>query len=201
MHAEIFKRFRQVEMTTTRTYDGSGLGLSISKAYVEMLGGTIWLKSEERKGSVFYFTIPFKTINSKAIPKFPVNELNFEFTKPKTVLIAEDEDYNYILLEKLFEDFEINIIRATNGIEALALCQEKSDVDLILMDLKMPEMDGFEATKRIKAFRPDIAIIAQTAFATEEDKDKALACGCSDYISKPFKKEILLSKVHKQLLN
>ncbi len=200
MHAEIFKRFRQVETTTSRSFGGSGLGLSISKAYVEMLGGTIGLRSEEGKGSVFYFSLPYKTKQSKTVSIPPAEALNFELTKPQTVLIAEDEDSNFILLQKLLADAKLNIIRAVNGIEALALCQEKPEVDLILMDLKMPEMDGFEATKRIKALRPDLAIIAQTAFATDADKNKALACGCCDYISKPFKKDILRSKVHEQLL-
>jgi len=148
-----------------------------------------------------FCVLPYKTINSKAIPKLPVDESNVEYTKSKTVLIAEDEDSNFILIKKLFEDLEINTIRAINGVEAVAFCKENPEVDLILMDLRMPEMDGFEATKRIKAFRPDLAIIAQTAFATDTDKDKALACGCSDYISKPFKKEVLLSKVSEQILN
>jgi len=200
MHAEIFKRFRQVETTTARTFDGSGLGLSISKAYVEMLGGHIWLRSEEGKGSVFYFTLPHKTVNSKSIPKRSVNELGFEFIEPKTVLIAEDEDSNYMLLEKMFSDNKIDIIRAINGIEAVSVCKSNPEIDLILMDIKMPEMDGFEATKRIKEFRPDLSIIAQTAYNSEADKNKAFACGCSDFISKPFKKDILLTKINEQLI-
>jgi PAS domain S-box-containing protein len=200
MHAEIFKRFRQVETTAARTFGGSGLGLSISKAYVEMLGGNIWLSSEEGKGSVFYFTLPYKTVNPIAIPNLPVNELIVEFAEPKTVLIAEDEDSNFILLEKLLVDLKINIIRALNGIEAVEICKLNPQVDLILMDIKMPEMDGYEATKRIKEFRPNLLIIAQTAYVTDEERDKAFACGCSEYISKPFKKEMLLSKINEHLL-
>ncbi|MCZ4694672.1 ATP-binding protein [Ancylomarina euxinus] len=200
MHAEIFKRFRQVESTSARTYGGSGLGLSISKAYVEMLGGHIWLSSEVGKGSVFYFTLPYKTVNSKSIPELPLNELNVEFIKPKTVLIAEDEDFNFILLEKFFSDIKMNIIRAINGLEAVAICKSNPQVDLILMDIKMPEMDGYEAAKRIKEFRPNLSIIAQTAYSNEADKNKAIACGCSDFISKPFKRELLLSKINEQLL-
>ncbi|MGZ2369637.1 ATP-binding protein [Ancylomarina sp. YFZ004] len=200
MHDEIFKRFRQVETTAARTFGGSGLGLSISKAYVEMLGGNIWLSSEAGKGSVFYFTLPYKTVNAKAIPKLPINDLIVEFAEPKTVLIAEDEDSNFILLEKLLTDLKVNIIRAINGIEAIAVCKSNPQVDLILMDIKMPEMDGYEATKRIKEFRPNLSIIAQTAYSSEEDKNKAIACGCSDFISKPFRKELLLSKISEQLL-
>ncbi|BAX81745.1 ATP-binding protein [Labilibaculum antarcticum] len=200
MHAEIFKRFRQAEKTTARMFGGSGLGLSISKAYVEMLGGTIWLNSEPGKGSVFYFTLPYKKVNSKTISKLPVNELNLGFTKSKTVLIAEDEDYNFILLEQYLSDMNITIIRAVNGIEAVAICKSNPQVDLVLMDMKMPEMDGFEATKRIKEFRPNLAIIAQSAYSSKADKNKAFACGCSDFISKPFKREMLLSKIKEQLL-
>ena len=200
MHDEIFKRFRQVETTAARTFGGSGLGLSISKAYVEMLGGTIWLSSEAGKGSVFYFTLPYNTVNAKVIPKLPINELIVEFAEPKTVLIAEDEDSNFILLEKLLADLKVNIIRAINGLEAIAVCKSNPQVDLVLMDIKMPEMDGYEATKRIKEFRPDLAIIAQTAYSSKEDKNKALGCGCSDFISKPFRKELLLSKINEQLL-
>jgi PAS domain S-box-containing protein len=200
MHDEIFKRFRQVETTAARTFGGSGLGLSISKAYVEMLGGHIWLSSEVGKGSVFYFTLPYKTVNTKAIPKLPINELIVDFAESKTVLIAEDEDYNFILLEKLLADLKVIIIRAINGIEAIAVCKSNPQVDLILMDIKMPEMDGYEATKLIKEFRPNLSIIAQTAYSSEEDKNKALDCGCSDYISKPFNREMLLSKISEQLL-
>lgn len=200
MHADIFKRFRQVESTSARKYGGSGLGLSISKAFVEMLGGNIWLSSEVGKGSVFYFTLPYKTVNSKVIPKLPSNELNLEFVKPKTVLIAEDEDSNFILLEKFFLDMKINIIRAVNGIEAVAICKSNPQIDLIMMDIKMPDMDGYEATKCIKEFRPDLSIIAQTTYSTEADKNKAFACGCSDFISKPFNRELLLSKINEQLL-
>ena len=200
MHADIFKRFRQVESTSARTYGGSGLGLSISKAYAELLGGNIRLSSEVGKGSVFYFSLPYKTVNSKAIPQLPLNELNLEFIKPQTVLIAEDEDSNFILLEKIFSGMKIKIIRAINGIEAVAICKSNPQVDLILMDIKMPEMDGFEATKRIKEFRPNLPIIAQTAYSSEEDTNKVFACGCSDFISKPFNRELIKSKINEQLL-
>ena len=198
MHEIIFNRFRQVETTAKRNFGGSGLGLSISKSYVEMLGGKMWLTSELGKGSVFYFTIPYKKVNQEKLPDIPsIKDLRFEF---KTLLIAEDENSNFLLLEELFSEMDINIIRAVNGIEAVELCKSNPHIDLVLMDLKMPEMDGYEATIKIKEFKPDLCIIAQTAYSTEADRNKALACGCSDFISKPINKELFLSKIYEQLL-
>jgi len=199
MQELIFNRFRQIETTDTRNFGGSGLGLSISKAYVEILGGKMWLTSELGKGSVFYFTIPYNNTNPKKLPdKPPVKELNLNL-KTKTLLIAEDKDVNFFLLEEMLLESGINIIKAVNGIEAVELCKSNPLIDLVLMDLKMPEMDGFVATMRIKEFKPDLPIIAQTAYITEADKNKALACGCSDYLSKPIKKELLLSKINEQI--
>ncbi|MBN1969863.1 MAG: response regulator [Candidatus Delongbacteria bacterium] len=105
-----------------------------------------------------------------------------------------------MLLEELFSDWGINIIRAINGIEAVEICKSNPHIDLVLMDIKMPEMDGYEATIRIKEFKPNLYIIAQTAYSSEADKEKAFACGCSDFMSKPLKRELLLSKINEQLL-
>ncbi|MBN1926298.1 MAG: response regulator [Prolixibacteraceae bacterium] len=199
LHESVFERFRQVETTATRHYGGSGLGLSISKAYVEMLGGKIWLNSEIGKGSVFYFTVPYKKENQelKADTQI-INEIT-ENNKPKTLLIAEDEEYNFMFIEELLSDESYTLIRANNGIEAIEICKSNSLIDLVLMDIKMPVMNGYEATKQIKKIRPDLPIIAQTAYSTESDKNKALESGCSDFISKPFNKEGLLTKISEQL--
>ena len=198
MLEKIFDRFRQIETTATRTFGGSGLGLSISKAYVEMLGGKMWLTSELDKGSVFYFTIPYKKTNPEKLSDIPsVKEFNLNTTK--VLLIAEDDNSNFMLLEEMLSDTGINIIRAANGLEAVKLCKSNPTIELVLMDIKMPEMDGCEATTQIKKFKPDLPIIAQTAYSTEADKNKALACGCSDFISKPINKKLLLSKIYEQL--
>jgi PAS domain S-box-containing protein len=200
MHEEIFKRFRQVESTIIRQFGGSGLGLSISKAYVELLGGKMRLLSELEKGSVFYFTIPYKkAISNELSDKQPSKVSLIEFENPGTLLIAEDEDSNFMLLEELLSEININIIRAINGLEAIEICKTNKNIDLVLMDIKMPVMDGYEATKQIREFMPDLPIIAQTAYTTDIDKNKAFACGCTDFISKPIKQELLISTI-KELL-
>jgi signal transduction histidine kinase/CheY-like chemotaxis protein len=196
LHEEIFKRFHQVESTNTRKFGGSGLGLSISKAYVELMGGRIWVTSELNQGSVFYFTIPYKTSDNSVLPE--TNESAYpesDFKDLRTLLIAEDEESNFNLLKEQLSSLKINILRAKNGVEAVELCRTRI-IDLILMDIKMPVMDGFMATRQIREFLPDIPIIAQTAYNTEEDKELAYSSGCSSFISKPLKKEVVLSAIN-----
>jgi signal transduction histidine kinase/CheY-like chemotaxis protein len=200
LHQEIFKRFHQVESTNTRKFGGSGLGLSISKAYVELMGGRIWVTSELNQGSVFYFTIPFKTANTENTPTAIKGETDEpDLSSQKTLLIAEDEESNFNLLKEQLSGMKINILRARNGVEAVELCRTKV-IDLILMDIKMPLMDGFMATRQIREFMPDIPIIAQTAYDTEADKELAYASGCTSFISKPLKKDVVLSTINGYLL-
>ena len=199
MHKEIFKRFRQVESTTARQFGGSGLGLSISKAYVELLGGKMWLDSKLNKGSTFYFTIPNKKAQKKNLSEQSNNGYKIETRASKTLLVADDEDSNFLLLKALLSGLNSNIIRAVNGLEAVEICKSNNHIDLVLMDIKMPVMDSYEATKQIKALMPGLPIIAQTAYTTDKDKNKAIACGCNDFISKPFNKEMFISKILEQL--
>lgn len=200
MHEEIFKRFRQVETNTTRQFGGSGLGLTISKAYTELLGGRMWLNSELGKGTTIYFTVPYKKVEEKVFPELKlIQEPVFNMNGTKTVLIAEDEDTNFLLLEELLSGLNIRIIRALNGAEAVDICRLTHNVDLVLMDIKMPVMDGFAATKLIREFKSDLPIIAQTAYSDERDRHKAIASGCSDYISKPFKRTVIVSKIMEHL--
>jgi signal transduction histidine kinase len=202
LQEDIFKRFHQAELTANREFGGSGLGLSISKAYVELLGGKIWVDSEPCKGSIFYFTIPYKRGGQQMPkPERPMSETKTGMEEPKTLLIAEDEDNNFMLLEELLSGMNFNIIRAINGVKAVEICKGNPNIDLVLMDIKMPIMNGFDATKQIKELRPHLPVIAQTAYSTEADKNKALACGCSDFISKPFKRELLISVIHQQLVH
>jgi PAS domain S-box-containing protein len=199
MHEEIFKRFRQVENSSTRMYGGSGLGLSISKAYVELLGGKLTLDSTLGKGSTFRFTIPFKQVMPDLSLTQQTNGVPvFENNNPSTLLVAEDEDSNFFLLEQLLSGLNLTIIRANNGAEAVKICKSTA-VDLVLMDIKMPVMDGYEATKQILQFNSGMPIIAQTAYSTESDRRKAIACGCCEFISKPIKKDLLISKIFENL--
>jgi PAS domain S-box-containing protein len=191
MHDEIFKRFRQVEITANRKFDGSGLGLSISKAYVELLGGKIWLTSECGKGSTFYFTIPFHKMAPYDVAVSPSGVVT-NSANPITILIAEDEDSNFIILLEMLSDTKINILRAETGLEAVNICKSNPNISIVLMDIKMPEMDGLEATREIKAFNPTLPIVAQTAYSFPEEKNQAFRAGCDLFLPKPIRKDELL---------
>lgn len=194
----IFDDFVQADYSHSSGYEGSGLGLSISKGYVELLNGELKLESEPGKGSVFYVRIPNLDLN-----------LDSERTAQKTVqtkptqlgklnmLIAEDDDTSYLYLESALEGVTKKIIRASNGKEVVELAKNNTDIDVILMDIKMPFLNGFEATKAIRKFNKTVYIIAQTAFAESHFNEKAIAVGCNAYISKPVAKEQLLKLLAK----
>jgi len=197
LHEEIFKRFRQAEYSAARHFGGSGLGLSISKAYVELLGGKIWLTSETGKGSIFYFTIPFrKAITDTDTENMPMRDEKIKFKKCARLLVAEDDDSNFLLLKEIFSDLEIGILRAVNGTEAVEIVRSNS-IDMVLMDIKMPEMDGYEATRKIKSLAPALPVIAQTAYNMNEEREKAMQAGCDGYITKPVKKSELMAVIKK----
>ena len=195
----IFERFIQADISDKQALQGAGLGLSISKAYVEMLGGKLWVESEEGKGSTFYFTLPYQSETIKEniskneiLPPLEVAPIN----KLKILIVEDDEtseEFLSITVRKLGKE----IINVKTGKEAVEACLDNPDIDLVLMDILMPEMDGHEATRQIRKFNKDIIIIAQTAYALEGDKEKAIAAGCNDYLSKPIKKDELLEKIEK----
>ncbi|MGM0621698.1 MAG: ATP-binding protein [Bacteroidota bacterium] len=199
----IFERFRQGSESFKRIYEGAGLGLSISKAYVEMLGGKIWVEDNTDKdgnpsGSAFFFTIPAR----------PVKETNHEtrveqsdkstknVTRKLKILIVEDDKTSELLIIKMIEEFAGKILKATTGVEAVEVCRENPDIDLVLMDINMPEMDGYDATREIREFNKDVVIIAQTAYALFGDKEKSIEAGCNDYISKPINRVDLRKMVN-----
>ena len=190
-HEVIFERFRQLNVVFSNLA-GSGLGLSITKAYVELLGGKIWLESEVGKGSIFYFTIPLKAtdISLKSISKFQANNQNK--LQNQLILVAEDDDVSYQYIQEVLLSCNCQITRAINGMEAIEICKNNPLITLVLMDIKMPKLNGIEATKSIKGFRAKLPIIAQTAYAFPDDERKAIEAGCDAYISKPIVKEKLI---------
>ncbi len=194
-HEKIFDRFFQVQNTISRIYEGTGLGLAISKAYVDLMGGNIWVSSQPGKGTTFTFTIPYKKqiIAEEPLIVKSVPEASSVKRKIK-ILVAEDIDSNFKLLTYFLQGTNTEIIRATNGKEAVEKCLAGNNIDLILMDIKMPEMDGYTATRLIREANITIPIIAQTAYA--DDSGKAIAGGCNGFISKPFNKENLLKVLY-----
>lgn len=196
----IFDRFRQLHNKTSGTSGGTGLGLSISKSYVELLGGKIWLESEPGSGSKFFFTVPYKPLFNQPDNLSDEKPADSEsLLAGNLVLIAEDEYFNYRLLIKMLQNYGIEFIHTDNGIDAVKICSENRNIDLVLMDIKMPGLDGFEATRKIRETNKEVIIIAQTALALAGDRDKALEAGCNDYVSKPVQKEELLKKLIKYL--
>jgi len=184
----IFDRFVQADIADTRAFQGAGLGLSISKAYTDMLGGKIWTESEEGIGSTFYFSIPYiPVVNGKEVNDAEIlPDVFADKIKKLKILIVEDDETSEILIRIAVRNFSDTILTAATGVEAIKLCRIHPDIDLILMDIKMAEMDGYEATRQIRLSDKKVKIIAQTAFGMEGDREKAIEAGCNDYISKPL---------------
>jgi len=198
----IFERFIQADITDKMARQGAGLGLAISKAFVEMLGGEIWVDTEESVGSTFFFTIP-SNLNFSGKIGFSAdvkldNEEKTEIPEKLElkVLIAEDDEASQKLMTIELEKFSREIIKVNTGTRAIVACQDNPDIDLVLMDIQMPDIDGYEATRKIREFNNTVIIIAQSANALEGDKEKAIEAGCDSYISKPINRETLLSLVH-----
>jgi hypothetical protein len=195
----IFERFIQASVPDRMARQGAGLGLTIAKSYVEMLGGKIWVDSEEGVGSTFYFTLPYKVepeeknsiSDNDSLDIVKVDSLKLN------ILIAEDDEISEILISININDFSNEVIKAVTGIEAVEICRNRPDLDLILMDIQMPGLSGYEATRQIREFNKDVVIIAQTAFGLTGDREKAIAAGCNDYIAKPISKNELFSIIKK----
>jgi PAS domain S-box-containing protein len=189
----IFERFYKIEGSRNKLYRGTGIGLTITKNLVELLGGRIWVESEPGTGSEFYFTLPF--VMGKEICQAAGNGETLKDWKTKTVLIAEDVEASFILISELLTGTGVHILHAKDGHEAVDCCEKYPEVDLILMDIKMPNMDGYEAIRRIKKLKPGLPIIAQSAYAMPSEQQKALDAGADDYLTKPISQPELIKKI------
>jgi len=196
----IFERFSKEEKESTKNIDGLGLGLWIARANTELLGGKINVKSKKNIGTTFLVTIPYKPVLNDLKKNSLTNDSTEQIEYKYTILIAEDEEINYLYLEILLKNkiyLNCIILHAKNGEEAFNFCKEHNEIDFVLMDLKMPKLDGFEAMKLIKDFRPNLPIIAHSAFSSIENKEKVFEIGFDDYISKPISIEVLSDVINK----
>ncbi|WP_452219589.1 hybrid sensor histidine kinase/response regulator [Lacinutrix salivirga] len=184
----IFNRFNRIQNDKTINLSGLGLGLAISKAYIEMLGGEITLESVENVGTTFYFTIPLKlnSLAAQSITEVPLKAA--DKIKHLTILIAEDDDINFMLIKRVMKIRNYTIIRARNGEEAVEICKKNDDIQLIIMDMKMPKMGGLEARQLIKTFKPYLPVIAHTAYSSAEINSEVYDAGFIDCVTKPLDK-------------
>lgn len=195
-HNLIFERFRQIDEGTTKKYGGSGIGLSVAKNLVELLGGKIFLDSSPGRGTTFYFNLPYKSEKGAKNEFVQPNQFNW---KDKVILIAEDKKINFEILQETLIPTNAELLWAKNGEEAVNLVKTNNHIDVILLDIQMPVMDGYECAKRIKEMTREIPIVAQTAYSLQQDANKCFEAGCDDYIAKPISLDQFLVKLQKYL--
>ncbi len=182
----IFDRFVQADIEDKHAKEGAGLGLAISRAYAELLGGTLSVDSVVGEGSTFKLRLKTKSKELKSTAKQLPGQFDFRALKKLNIIIAEDESFSDAFLSIILKDVGKEIFHAKTGVEVLEVIKSKKNIDLILMDLKMPVMSGYEATREVRKLNKDVIIIAQTAYALSGDRQRAIEAGCNDYLSKPF---------------
>ena len=197
----IFERFIQADIGDTMARQGAGLGLAITRSFVEMLGGQIWLESEVGQGSIFYFTLPYQQLAQEQTPQPDETDAAAELPdashiKPIKILVVEDDLSSGMYFEMALGPYAREILKANTGSEAVEKYRNNRDIDLIMMDIQLPGMNGHEATRKIRELSTDVVSIAQTAYAQAVDRKLALESGCDDYVAKPVKKPVLLSLLH-----
>lgn len=198
---QVFNYFTQEDYGNMRKYDGSGLGLAICHGICKILGGSISFKSVKDKGSTFIIEIPVKTtLYEKTSASDETIKKASQQNDGPVILIAEDEESNFVVMSMLLQKrMNAQVFRAENGVKAVELTEKNKNIDLVLMDIKMPIMDGYEATKHIKIMRPELPVIAITAYGLTGDESKALAAGCDDFLAKPVGTNDLINKISRYL--
>ena len=197
-HAYIFERFAQIKHGHNQAIGGTGLGLPIVKGLVTLLGGKLWLESEPGKGSTFYFTLPYNTLKAEPHKAKKTSISQGPAYSGKTILLVEDDQYNAEYLKEILAIAGLTIIHTEFGQEAVSIALSQ-DIDLVLMDIRLPDINGYEATRQICEKKPLLKIVAQTAYASHDEKQKALNAGCIDYMSKPTRREHLMGLLNKLL--
>ena len=200
MHSIIFERFRQVDDTATRRYGGAGLGLTISRNLTQLLGGQIRVESDRGKGTTFFLLLPIWQ-SDMVIPEPEIPKAAIPFVPrwaDKVILVVEDEDSNFLLMDRMLKNTGVKLIWVKNGQDAVEICRTRQ-FDLVLMDVRMPFMDGYETTNILKKEHEHLPIIAQTAYALKGEREKSIAAGCDNYISKPINSFELLGLLEKYL--
>lgn len=189
----VLERFEQVETNQSKIRGGLGLGLPIARAHIELMGGSIWYESGEGNGTTFFFSIPWKSKAKEAVLAHEKRVLGPD--EKKTILVAEDEENNFELARVILSSYDFDVLHAWDGRQAVDMVRDNPAIDLVLMDIKMPVMNGLEATREIKSFHARLPVIALTAYALPGDREKVLESGCDDYISKPISLNEFLAKV------
>ena len=188
---ELCNLFERGENIPNNKFGGIGIGLAITKAFVELMGGKIWFESEVNKGSTFYFSLP----SNRILSNNESNTIHFKELNNFKILITEDEKSNFTLIRELFKNTKAELVWAKNGDEAITYCQTDESINLVLMDIKLPGMNGYEVTKLIKAIRTDLPVIAVSAFLNNKDSEQQVIF--DSVISKPFKADEFISTIMK----
>ncbi|MFC2104965.1 PAS domain-containing protein, partial [Bacteroidota bacterium] len=210
MQEYIFRRFGQAQTKKYKNPQGTGLGLAISKGLIELLNGNIWIEStpedtseDSLSGSTFYFTIPIieniVSVEQNDVELKP--KIEMKTLKNATILIVEDNEDNLEFLSRLLIRYEAKIVVAKTGEEAIEIVKSNDEINIVLMDIRLPDIDGFETTQEIKKINPKLPVIAQTAYAMFNDRELCLKNGCDDYISKPLDRDVLFQKINHYIYN